>query len=82
MTSKEKRLQAIRENPRGVSDRELIGVLMSYDFKVRRAKGSHTVVTHPDLPGFRLTVPRSRRLQRAWVISALNAIDQILEGDK
>jgi len=82
VTSKEKRLEAIRQNPGGVSDRDLIGVLMSYDFKVRRAKGSHCVVTHPDLPGFFLTVPRTDRLQRAWVIKALNAIDQILEGDK
>ena len=79
MTSLEKRIQKLRQQPHGVSTDELERILFALGFYFRKGKGSHRCYQHPDLPGFLLTLPYQRALKKGYVTQALRAIDRILE---
>ena len=80
MTSREKRLERISRNPRNVSRRELMSLLEAYGFVRRGGKGSHTCYVHPQLPGVRLTMPRT--LKVAYVKQALQAVYRVMEAEE
>lgn len=79
MTSLDKRIQKLRQQPHGVSTDELERILFALGFYFRKGKGSHRCYQHPDLPDLRLTIPYRRKLSKIYVTQALKAIDRVLE---
>ena len=80
MTSREKRLERISRNPRNVSSREMMSLLEAYGFVRTGGKGSHTCYVHRELPGVRLTIPRT--LKVAYVKQALQAVYRVREVEE
>lgn len=79
MTSLEKRIQKLRNQPRGISSDQLERVLDSLGFQERKGRGSHKCFKHPQLPGVLLTVPKQNPLYETYIKQALKAIDRLLE---
>jgi predicted RNA binding protein YcfA (HicA-like mRNA interferase family) len=50
VSKKRKRLETIRNNPKGVRFADLVALLISVGFVAVRQAGSHAIYQHPDLP--------------------------------
>lgn len=50
MTKRQKRLEAIRNNPRNVRFDDLVALLLSVGFACVRQSGSHAIYQHPSFP--------------------------------
>ena len=79
MSTREKRLEAIRQNTKNVRFEELIGVLEDFGFNGRPGKGDHWVFRHPRLPNGLSIDHRRPVLLPVYVRAALKAIDAVLE---
>lgn len=79
MTKRDKRIQAMRRNPKQVTPEDMDAALLGLGFTCRPGKGDHRVYLHPDLP-YPLTVdPHRPHLKRYIVVAALEAIDELQE---
>jgi predicted RNA binding protein YcfA (HicA-like mRNA interferase family) len=79
MTSLEKRIQKLRNQPRGISSDQLGKDLEALGFQERKGKGSHRCYKHPELPDVLLIVPKQNPLLPTYVKQALKAIDRLME---
>jgi len=80
MPSSDKRLEAIRNNPKNVRFEDLRNVLEDHGFEARPGKGDHWVFKHPLRPN-NLAIDRRRPVLLAvYVRQALKEIDALLEG--
>ncbi|MEP7291952.1 MAG: type II toxin-antitoxin system HicA family toxin [Chloroflexota bacterium] len=78
MSKREKRLQKLRQNPKNVSFEDLQQVLADYGFEQVRTAGSHhTFILVLGNRNWRLTIPFQRPIKQAYVMQALEAIEQI-----
>jgi predicted RNA binding protein YcfA (HicA-like mRNA interferase family) len=76
VSKKQKRLEAMRNNPRDWSIDDLISIATSLGFEVRQGgKGSHVVFTSPF--GATQTVPAKRPVKAIYVKLLLDMIDMI-----
>jgi antitoxin HicB len=75
MSKQDKRLEAIRRNPKNVRFRELCTVLEAHGFTGRPGKGDHSVFSHPLLIGNLSIDSRHPFLLLPYVKAALKAID-------
>ncbi len=74
MSKKQKRLEAMRNNPRDWSIDDLISIANSLGFEVRQGgKGSHVVFTSPF--GMTQTVPAKRPVKAIYAKLLLEMID-------
>jgi predicted RNA binding protein YcfA (HicA-like mRNA interferase family) len=80
VTRLEKRIRRLRESPKDVSSRELIGLLLALGFEEKVGKGSHTALRHP-VSSHIITVPHQSPLLAAYVKQALKMIDELLDED-
>ena len=79
MTKREKALQKIRNNPRGVRFNDLAKMLEQYGFEIRKTGGSHQVFMRGQ---YRISVPfRKPHLLEYVVKDALKILDKILEEE-
>ena len=79
MSTKDKRLAAIRSNPRQVRFDDLRSTLLSLGFTVRTGSGDHQTFTH-ELLSYHVTIdPRRPHVLQVYVKKALAAIDEVLE---
>jgi predicted RNA binding protein YcfA (HicA-like mRNA interferase family) len=79
MTTREKRHAKIKNNPANVRFEEVEAWLLSFGFKEREAKGSHTVFTHPLWDG-KLTMQSHKGKAKPYQIrQALKAIEEIYD---
>lgn len=77
MARLKKKIEKIRNNPRNVSQNDLISILLSLGYIDEGGKGSHTCFRHPQLPGRPLTIPRT--IFPNIVKQILASIDELLE---
>jgi hypothetical protein len=79
VSTKDKRLTAIRANPRQVRFADLQSALEGLGFIARTGSGDHWTFTHP-LLSYHVTVdPRRPHVLPVYVKQALRAIDEVLE---
>jgi len=79
MTNLQKRIQKLRNQPRGISSDQLGRDLRALGFWERGGKGSHKCYQHAKLPGVRLTVPKRNPLPPVYVKLAWQAIEKLME---
>ena len=79
MAKRDKRLAAIRNNPRQVRFADLRTMLEGVGFVGRAGKGDHWVFEHEALPYPIVVDPRRPFVLPVYVKNALNAIDAVLE---
>jgi predicted RNA binding protein YcfA (HicA-like mRNA interferase family) len=76
VSKKQKRLEAMRHNPRDWTIDDLINLVTSLDFEVRQGgKGSHVVFTSP--LGISQTIPAKRPVKAIYVKLLLEMIDML-----
>jgi hypothetical protein len=81
LAKRDKRLAAIRNNPRAVRFEDLRSVLEAAGFTGRRGKGDHWVFAHPAISN-RLTIdPRRPYLLKVYVMQALAALDDVADAE-
>lgn len=83
MPGRDRRLEAIRRNPRDVRFDDLRRVLEAHGFVGRRpgSGSSHLTYSHPSL-SYNITVVERRPIVlEVYVRMALNAIDEVLEAE-
>ena len=79
MSRQDKRLEAMRRNPRQVLFDEMESVLVSYGFVVRKASGSHRVYR---CGSYVLTVARHGQFAHPQAVrDALRILDEIIDSD-
>jgi predicted RNA binding protein YcfA (HicA-like mRNA interferase family) len=76
MTKREKRLQKMRRNPRGVRFSELRQVLEDHGFKLARVSGSHHTF-RAEIRGRVWTQTLPRKILSVYVKQVLKSIDEI-----
>ena len=81
MTKREKRIQAIRRNPKQVTPEDMDAALLGLGFTCRPGKGDHRAYLHPDLPYPVMIDPHRPHLKRYIVLRALEAIDELQEEE-
>jgi predicted RNA binding protein YcfA (HicA-like mRNA interferase family) len=80
---RDRRLEAIRRNPRGVRFEDLRRALESRGFEARRpgSGSSHLTYSHPALSYNITVVERRPVVLEVYVRMALKAIDEVLEAE-
>ena len=81
MATRDKRVQAMRQNPRNVRFAELRAALEGYGFIGRPGKGDHWVFHHPDLRESLTVDPRRPFLLPVYVRNAIRAMDSLPEDE-
>ncbi len=82
MATRDKRLEAMRRNPRTVRFDDLKGVLEAHGFTAHSGKGDHWVFRHPAYrPGVTID-PRRPFVLLPYVRAALKAIDAVLDQEE
>jgi predicted RNA binding protein YcfA (HicA-like mRNA interferase family) len=80
LATRDKRLEAIRRNPKNVRFAELRAVLEDHGFCGRQGRGDHWVFVH-EQSGKRVTVdPRRPFVLLPYVKNALKALAELEEG--
>ncbi len=78
---KEKRLKKFEQNPNEVSFEDLVALLRSYGFEMRRHKGSHATFSHSLIEEI-FTVPANRNpLLRIYVKKAIEHVNKVIVID-
>jgi predicted RNA binding protein YcfA (HicA-like mRNA interferase family) len=79
LATRDKRIEAMRRNPKQVTADEMDAALLSLGFKRGPGKGDHRHYYHPDL-GYPVVIDPARpHLKRYIVLQALEAIDELQE---
>ena len=72
-----KLLEKMRASPSGWGQSDFERLFQGFGF-AQREGGSHTIYTHPEYPGLRMSVPRHNDL-REWVArDSVKLIDELL----
>ena len=79
VTTRDKRIESMRRNPRQVTADEMDAALIGLGFSCRSGKGDHRVYMHPKLPYPVVIDPHRPHLKRYTVAAALEAIDELQE---
>jgi len=79
VSTKEKRLDAMRRSPRQVRFQDLRAALEAEGFTLRPGKGDHCTFLHPLLPQPVGVDPRRPHVLKVYVEAALRAIDRVRE---
>ncbi|MPZ13586.1 MAG: hypothetical protein GEU73_04050 [Chloroflexi bacterium] len=82
MAKRDKRVEAMRRNPRQVRFATLQRVLEDHGFVGRRPGGSHWTYQHPGYPPHVTIVERRPFVLIAYVLEALKAIEAVSEGEE
>jgi len=82
MAKRDKRIEAMRRNPRQVTADELDTVLTGLGFNCRSGRGDHRVYTHPNLSHPVVVDPHRPHLKRYVVLAALEAIDEVQDVEE
>lgn len=77
LMGKDKDLEKIRRNPNDVTFDRLESILIRYGFKVRNGKGSHAIVSHPDIEES-FPVPRHKPIKPIYIKRCIKMIDFVL----
>ena len=81
VTKRDKRIEAMRRNPKEVTADELDAALTGLGFRCRSGKGDHRVYMHPDLSHPVVVDPNRPHLKRYVVMNALAAIDELQDEE-
>jgi len=79
VSSKWKRLEKIRRNPRNVKFRELVSLLQAFGFTLERISGSHYIFTHPAWDGILNIQDRKGEAKPYQVRQAVRAIEEVIK---
>ena len=81
MGKREKQLERIKNNPKGVAFDDLVALLKYFGSVFREGKGSHFVYTHPCF-GEREehTLPRQKPMGVIYVKKAIENIERIIRN--
>ena len=82
MAKREKRLAAMRQNPKQVRFADLRSVLEGFGFEARPGKGDHWSFVHPRISYVVTVDPRRPHVLEPYVRKALQAIDEVLEEER
>ena len=74
----EKLLERMRQSQSGWKQNNLISVYEGFGFEIRHGR-SHDIITHPDYPELRETLPRHSKIAKVYVKNAIKLIDQLAE---
>lgn len=83
MAKKDKRFQRAKNNKKGWHFDELKRLYEAFGFKVRSAKGSHFVASHPLIKTRPTFIKHSGELPESYVKDAVEAIEEVrnLQGE-
>lgn len=73
-----KLLERMRRSKEGWTRQDLDMLYLGFGFVMRNGS-SHDIVTHPDYPQLRETLPRHRKVAAYLVRNAVKRIDKLLE---
>lgn len=77
MVAARKKLEAMRNNPRGDwKIEDLHAVAADWGIEIRNAGGSHHIFSHPDID-FHLSVPAHRPIKSVYIRKFIDMIDEI-----
>lgn len=79
MSSKWKRLERLKRNPRNVKLRDLVSLLKAFGFSLERVTGSHHIFTHPKWDGILNIQDRGGEAKPYQVRQAIKAIEEVLK---
>ena len=74
----EKLLERMRASKAGWSRNEVAALYEQYGFAIRQGS-SHDIVSHPEYPELRATLPRHDELAKAYVVHAVRLITRLKE---
>ena len=74
----EKLLERMRQSQSGWKQNNLISLYEGFGFEIRHGR-SHDIITHPDYPELRETLPRHSKIAKVYVKNAIKLIDQLAE---
>ena len=74
----EKLLQRMRRSQAGWKYKDVETLLYGFGFEIRQG-ANHAILTHPDYPELRYTLPRHRGIRKQYVKDAVRIIDKLLE---
>ena len=77
MSSKLKRLEKIKRNPKGVKFREIVSLLKAFGFVLERVSGSHYIFTHPAWDGILNMQNRGGEAKPYQIRQAIKAIEEV-----
>jgi hypothetical protein len=69
-------LERMRHSKAGWKRKDLDTLYGGFGFVIRGGK-SHDIVSHPDYPHLRDTLPRSKRVLKAYVKNAIRLIEEL-----
>ena len=72
----EKLLERMRKSKSGWTSKDLVRLYRGFGFEVRKGR-RHDVVSHPDYPSLRQTLPRSLKDSTPYVSEAIKMIDNL-----
>lgn len=84
MSTKEKKLRKLRNNPKGVSFEVIDSLLTAYGFTSRNRGSSHFIDSHPLLNEIEdyVNIPKHRPVKPIYIKKAIALIDKLLERVK
>jgi hypothetical protein len=81
LSKKDKRLQAIRENPKNVRFDVLQGIMLNHGFvETTPSGGSSHYTYHKGI--YRVTIPKDNPVNKIYVKRAINIIDEIIKQEE
>jgi len=76
MSSRDKLLARMRQNPRDWRIEDLEALAQHFGLSVRKTGGSHVIFYHPDLPEL-LSVPARRPIKPVYLRRFVSMIDEL-----
>lgn len=73
----EKLLERMRSSQSGWSLDDLLKLYKGFGFNLRHGN-KHDILSHPDFPSLRATVPRHTKVYKIYVLEAVKLIDRFL----
>ena len=77
MSSKLKRLEKIKRNPKGVKFREIVSLLKAFGVVLERVSGSHYIFTHPAWDGILNIQNQGGEAKPYQIRQAIKAIEEV-----
>lgn len=80
MTKADKLIQKMRNNPRDWRIEDIQTIVHRYGMDIRNPRGSHVIVTHPDLAEA-LSIPAHKPVKPVYIRKLVEMIDILEENE-
>lgn len=81
MSTKDKLLQAMKNNKKNVSKHQVLSLAEYHNCIVREGKGSHFIVTHMCV-AYSLTIPNNKPIKSVYIKKFVKLIEEVILNEK